>query len=114
MSRARVGRIAFPPGLGCPDGYDTAAADNTNFYTSWGDNRLSTAPDVMAATVPIATFDVGPAASVVSAAGGASAGSAGAAGDSGSNQFSNLKPIKAPTKCPSDKDGVSASAPTLA
>jgi len=35
----------------------------------------------------------------------ASAGSAGAA-DSGSNQFSNLKPIKPPAKCPSDKDGV--------
>jgi hypothetical protein len=45
--------------------YDTAAADNTNFYTSWGDNRLTTAPDVMYATVAISTF-AGPAALVVS------------------------------------------------
>jgi branched-chain amino acid transport system substrate-binding protein len=34
------------------------------------------------------------------------AGSAGAA-DSSGNQFSNLKPIKPPSNCPSDKDGVS-------
>jgi hypothetical protein len=45
--------------------YDTAAADNANFYTSWGDNRLSTAPDVMYATVAISTF-AGPAALVAS------------------------------------------------
>jgi hypothetical protein len=43
--------------------YDQAAADNTNFYTSWGDNHLSTAPDVMFAAVPVGT--VRPAALVV-------------------------------------------------
>jgi hypothetical protein len=47
--------------------YDTAAADNTNFYTSWEDNRLAaTAQDVFYATVPISTF-AGPAAAVVTA-----------------------------------------------
>jgi hypothetical protein len=36
--------------------YDMASATNTNFYTTWGDNRLSsTAPDVRFAAVPVGT-----------------------------------------------------------
>jgi hypothetical protein len=33
--------------------YDTALADNNNFYTNWGDNRLPSAPDVFFASIPV-------------------------------------------------------------
>jgi hypothetical protein len=36
--------------------YDTASADNTNFYITWGDNRLGTAPDVRFARIDTGLF----------------------------------------------------------
>lgn len=34
--------------------YDMAVADNAFFYTTWGDNRLASAPDVRFAKIPVA------------------------------------------------------------
>lgn len=34
--------------------YDMAVADNSFFYTTWGDNRLASAPDVRFAKIPVA------------------------------------------------------------
>jgi hypothetical protein len=114
----QVTTSSFPPVFGTDPvvnstymgDYDQAAADNTNFYTSWGDNHLSTAPDVMFAAVPVGT--VRPVALVVSparesslpdlataGASGAAALSAAATLDSGAPGFladSLAAPIPAP------------------
>jgi hypothetical protein len=57
----RVTPSAFPPvvnkdrliATGYMGDYDTVGADNLVFYTTWGDNRLATAPDVFFARIPV-------------------------------------------------------------
>jgi hypothetical protein len=66
----RITDVSFPPSFGQDSfissdymgDYDTATADNTYFFTTWGDNRLSDSffanqPDVRFAKIPVANLE---------------------------------------------------------
>jgi hypothetical protein len=64
--------------------YDMAAADNSYFYTTWGDNRLPDAvfanqPDVRFAKIPVTGLEADTVLLAASSAGGAPAGTTGTA-----------------------------------
>jgi hypothetical protein len=76
----RITDVSFPPALGQDPSqnptsmgvYDMATADNSYFYTTWGDNRLGDAffanqPDVRFAKIPVGEDDAATATTLVAA-----------------------------------------------
>jgi hypothetical protein len=88
----RINDVSFPPALGQDTfvnstymgDYDMATADNSYFYTTWGDNRLPDAffanqPDVRFAKIPVTGLECDTALLASSSLGATPAGSTGTA-----------------------------------